>query len=36
METPTNVNEKGLVEPLLDRVLSEDIEAELLAGDSQF
>ena len=36
MEAPANTNEKGLVVPLLDRVLGEDIEVELLAGDSQF
>ena len=36
VEAPVNVNEKKLVEPLLDRVLGEDIEVELLAGDSQF
>ena len=36
METPANVNEPLLVEPLLDRVLGEDIEVELLAGDSGF
>jgi hypothetical protein len=28
--------EKKLVEPLLDKLLGEDIEVELLAGDSQF
>ena len=33
-EAPANVNEKRLVEPLLDRL--GDIEVELLAGDSQF
>jgi len=36
MEAPANVNEPLLVEPLLDRVLGEDIELELLAGDSGF
>jgi len=36
MEAPANVNEPLLVEPLLDRVLGEDIEPELLAGDSGF
>ena len=36
VEAPLNVNEKELVEPLLDRVLGDDIEVELLAGDSQF
>jgi len=36
VEAPANVNEKMLVEPLLDRVLGEDIEVELMAGDSQF
>ena len=36
VEAPLNVNEKELVEPLLDRVLDDDIEVELLAGDSQF
>ena len=34
--TPDNVNEKLLVEPLLDRLLGEDIEVELVAGDSKF
>jgi hypothetical protein len=29
------VNEKELVEPLLDRVLGEDLEVELIAADSQ-
>jgi len=33
---PANVNEKKLVEPLLDRLLGEDVEVELVAGDSQF
>jgi hypothetical protein len=36
VEAPANVNEKMLVEPLLDTLLGEDIEVELLAGDSQF
>jgi len=36
LEAPANVNEKLLVEPLLDRLLGEDIEVELVAGDSQF
>ena len=36
MEAPANVNEPLLVEPLLDQVLGEDIEVELLAGDSGF
>jgi len=36
VEAPLNVNEKKLVEPLLDRVLGENIEVELVAGDSQF
>ena len=36
VEAPVNVNEKMLVEPLLDKVLGEDIEVELVAGDSQF
>ena len=31
-----NVNEKMLVEPLLDKLLGEDIEVELAAADSQF
>ena len=31
-----NVNEKMLVEPLLDKLLGEDIEVELTAADSQF
>ena len=34
-EAPANVNEKSMVEPLLDRVLGEDIEVELGVGDSQ-
>src|SRR4030042_5196433 len=36
VEASVNVNEKKLVEPLLDRLLGEDIEVELVAGDSQF
>ena len=36
VEAPANVNEKNLVEHLLDEVLGEDIEVELVAGDSQF
>jgi hypothetical protein len=36
VEAPANVNEKMLVEPLLDRLIGEDIEVELMAGDSQF
>ena len=36
VEAPANVNEPLLVEPLLDQVLGEDIEVELLAGDSGF
>jgi hypothetical protein len=36
MEAPANVNEPLLVETLLDRVLGEDLEVELLAGDSGF
>jgi hypothetical protein len=35
-EASANVNEKRLVEPLLDRLLGEDIEVELAVGDSQF
>jgi hypothetical protein len=34
VEAPANVNEKKLLEPLLDRL--GDIEVELLVGDSQF
>ena len=34
VEAPANVNEKKLVEPLLDRLLGEDMEVELVAGDS--
>jgi len=36
VEASLNVNEKKLVEPLLEKVLGEDMELELLAGDSQF
>jgi hypothetical protein len=36
VEASVNMNEKMLVEPLLDKVLGEDIEVELVAGDSQF
>jgi hypothetical protein len=36
VEASANVNEKKLVEPLLDRLLGEDMEVELIAGDSQF
>ena len=36
VEASVNVNEKKLVEPLLDRLLGEDFEVELVAGDSQF
>ena len=36
VEAPANVNEKRLVEPLLDKVFGEDLEVELVAGDSQF
>ena len=35
-EASANVNEKRLVEPVLDRLLGESIEVELAAGDSQF
>lgn len=35
-EASANVNEKKLVEPLLDRLLGEDMELELAVGDSQF
>ena len=34
-EAPANVNEKELVEPLLDRLLGEDLEVELTVADSQ-
>jgi hypothetical protein len=36
VEASANVNEKRLVEPLLDRLLGEDMEVELAVGDSQF
>jgi hypothetical protein len=36
MEAPANINEPLLLEPLLDRVLGEDLEVEMLAGDSGF
>ena len=36
MEAPANVNESLMVESLLDRLLGEDLEVELLAGDSGF
>jgi hypothetical protein len=36
MEAPANVNEPLMVEPLLDKVLGEDLEVELLVGDSGF
>jgi len=36
VEASVNVNEKMLMEPLLDKILGEDIEVELVAGDSQF
>jgi len=36
VEASVNVNEKKLVEPLLDKVLGEDFEVELVAADSQF
>ena len=36
VEASVNVNEKKLVEPLLDKLLGEDMEVELVAGDSQF
>jgi len=35
VEASANLNEKLLVEPLLDRVLGEDLEVELAVGDSQ-
>jgi len=35
VEAPANVNEKRLVEKLLDDVLGDDFEVELVAGDSQ-
>jgi hypothetical protein len=36
VEASANVNEKKLVEPLLERLLGEDIAVELTVGDSQF
>ena len=36
VEAPVNVNEKMLVEALLAKVLGEDLEVELVVGDSQF
>ena len=36
VEAPANVNEKKLVESLLDGLLGEDMEVELAVGDSQF
>ena len=36
VEAFVNVNEKKLVEPLLDKLLGEDIEVELTVADSQF
>ena len=36
VEASVNVNEKRLVEPLLDRLLGENIELELAVADSQF
>jgi len=36
VEAPANVNESLMVESLLDRLLGEDLEVELLAGDSGF
>jgi len=36
VEASVNVNEKMLVEPLLDKLLGEDSEVELAAADSQF
>ena len=36
VEASVNVNEKMLVEPLLDKLLGEDIEVELAVADSQF
>ena len=35
VEAPANVNEKKLVEGLLEEALGEDLEVELVAGDSQ-
>jgi hypothetical protein len=36
VEASLNVGEKMLAEPLMDKVLGEDSEVELVAGDSQF
>ena len=36
VESSLNMNEKLLVETLLDRVLRDDLEVELLLADSQF
>ena len=36
LEAPANVNETLMVGPLLEHVLGEDLEVELLAGDSGF
>jgi hypothetical protein len=36
VEAPANLNEKQLLEPLLEQVLDEDLEVEVVAGDSQF
>jgi hypothetical protein len=36
VEAPANVNEKMAVEQLLDEVLGEELEVELVTGDSQF
>jgi hypothetical protein len=36
VEASANVNEKKPVQPLLEKLLGEDIEVELVAGDSQF
>ncbi len=36
VEAPANVNEKEMVEKLLEEALGEDLEVELVAGDSQF
>jgi hypothetical protein len=35
VEAPANVNEKKLVEQLLEEALGEELEVELVAGDSQ-
>jgi len=35
VEAPANVNEKELVEPVLEEALGGDMEVELMAGDSQ-